>query len=64
MRATTAYFLARRDRGDRGATSTEYALLVGFMVFAMVSGATLFGIGLSESFSNLANAFSVLDDHI
>ncbi len=43
--------LARRIRlicGERGATATEYALLVGFIAVAIVVGVTAFGDQLNN----------------
>ena len=41
---------------DRGATATEYALLVAFIALVVVGGATLFGTALSNWFKNLATS--------
>lgn len=42
----------RADRNsERGATATEYSLLIAFMVLAMVAGVTAFGGGLSDLFT-------------
>ncbi|MFN2518929.1 MAG: Flp family type IVb pilin [Jatrophihabitantaceae bacterium] len=40
---------------DRGATATEYALLVAFIAIAIIAGVTLFGNALNTFFSNLAD---------
>ena len=40
---------------DRGATATEYAILVAFVALAIIVGATLFGAAVSNWFSNLAS---------
>ncbi|MFN2518930.1 MAG: Flp family type IVb pilin [Jatrophihabitantaceae bacterium] len=40
--------------GDRGATATEYALLVAFIAIAIIAGVTLFGNALNNFFGNLA----------
>ena len=48
MRATDV-----RD-SDRGATATEYALLVAFIAIAIIVGVTLFGAALNTFFGNLA----------
>jgi pilus assembly protein Flp/PilA len=48
MRATDV-----RDK-DRGATATEYALLVAFIAIAIIVGVTLFGAALNTFFGNLA----------
>ncbi len=39
---------------ERGATATEYALLVAFIALAIIVGVTLFGNALNTFFSNLA----------
>ena len=48
MRATDV-----RDK-DRGATATEYAMLVAFIAIAIIVGVTLFGAALNTFFGNLA----------
>ena len=45
--------LIGRDE-EKGATATEYALLVAFIAFAVIAGVTLFGTALSGYFSGLA----------
>lgn len=47
--------LAHRLAGDRGATSTEYGLLVVFIALAIVVGVTAFGSSLSGIFSDLSS---------
>lgn len=42
-----------RERGDRGATATEYGLLVGFIAFVIIAGVTAFGGNLGSYFSGL-----------
>ena len=44
------------DRADRGATATEYAILVAFIALAIVLGVTFFGSTLNTWFSNLATS--------
>jgi pilus assembly protein Flp/PilA len=39
---------------DRGATATEYALLVALIALVIVVGVGLFGTALNNFFSNLA----------
>lgn len=39
---------------DRGATATEYGILVAFVAFLIIVGATLFGRALSDYFGRLA----------
>ena len=41
-------------REDRGATATEYALLVSFIAIAILVGVTAFGTSLNTFFNNLA----------
>jgi len=50
MRATDV-----RD-SDRGATATEYALLVAFIAIAIIVGVTLFGAALNTVFGDLATS--------
>jgi pilus assembly protein Flp/PilA len=46
--------LKDRAEGEKGATATEYALLIAFVALAIIAGATLFGTALSNWFSDLA----------
>ena len=48
----------RRAASDRGATSTEYGLLVVFIALAIVAGVTIFGQSLSGIFSQLASTLT------
>jgi pilus assembly protein Flp/PilA len=41
-------------RDDRGATATEYALLVAFIAIAIIGGVTFFGGQLNSFFNGLA----------
>lgn len=41
------------DVRDRGATATEYALLVAFIALAIIVGVTAFGTALNNFFSDL-----------
>ena len=50
-------------RDETGATATEYAILVGFMVFAMILGLTLFGTALSDRFGVMSTVIGTFDDH-
>lgn len=43
-----------RVRGERGATATEYGVLVGFVAIALVAGVLVFGESLSDYFGWLA----------
>ena len=47
---------APTPRDERGATATEYGLLVGFIALAIVLGVTAFGTALNDFFNALANA--------
>jgi pilus assembly protein Flp/PilA len=38
---------------EKGATATEYSLLVGLIALVIVAGVTLFGTNLNTFFSNL-----------
>ncbi|MGO4120067.1 Flp family type IVb pilin [Arthrobacter sp. YAF16] len=40
---------------EKGATATEYSLLVAFIAFAVIGGATVFGNQLSAWFTELGN---------
>jgi pilus assembly protein Flp/PilA len=40
---------------DRGATATEYAILVAFIALLIIGGVTIFGNALSGWFSDLAD---------
>ncbi|MDQ4501880.1 Flp family type IVb pilin [Sinomonas sp. ASV322] len=40
---------------ERGATATEYSLLVGLIALVIVIGVTAFGTNLETFFSNLAS---------
>jgi pilus assembly protein Flp/PilA len=51
--------LAIKDK-DRGATATEYALLVAFIALAIVIGVTAFGSALNTFFTNLGTRVGLL----
>jgi pilus assembly protein Flp/PilA len=40
---------------ERGATATEYALLVGLIALVIIAGVTLFGTNLNTFFSTLGS---------
>jgi pilus assembly protein Flp/PilA len=44
-----------RDRGERGATATEYGLLVGFIAIVIVAGVGFFGESLDAYFTGLSD---------
>ena len=48
----------RKD--ERGATATEYGLLVAFIALAIIVGVTAFGTALNDFFNAIANAVDVL----
>jgi pilus assembly protein Flp/PilA len=55
FKATLVHWLsAVRDR-ERGATATEYAILVGFIAIVIVAGVTVFGSQLNDWFSSIAS---------
>lgn len=43
-----------REHDERGATATEYGLLVGFIAMVIVAGVGLFGTRLDGYFNGLA----------
>ena len=47
-------FMTSPREEEKGATATEYALLVAFIAFAIIAGATLFGNALSGYFDALS----------
>lgn len=48
----------RFHRDERGATATEYALLIVFVALAVALGATTLGNGLSSLFSKIGTQLS------
>jgi pilus assembly protein Flp/PilA len=50
----------RFRRDERGATATEYALLIVFVALAVAAGAKTLGTGLSNLFSNLGTQLSTI----
>lgn len=46
----------RSRRDERGATATEYGLLVAFIALAIIAGVTLFGTALNGFFNDLKTA--------
>jgi pilus assembly protein Flp/PilA len=49
----------RRD--ERGATATEYALLIVFVALAVAAGASTLGTGISNLFSQIGAQLSALN---
>ncbi|HEY2273203.1 MAG TPA: Flp family type IVb pilin [Jatrophihabitantaceae bacterium] len=45
---------------DRGATATEYAMLVAFIAVAIVAAVTLFGGQLSDFFNSLGQKIGIV----
>jgi len=56
MVSVLAFVSGIKDRlaSEKGATATEYSLLIAFVAFAIIVGAALFGTALSDWFSDLA----------
>jgi pilus assembly protein Flp/PilA len=52
MRRSVIDLRAER-KSERGATATEYSLLIAFMVLAMVAGVTFFGGRLGALFTSM-----------
>lgn len=46
--------IRRVETDDRGATATEYAILVAFIAIVIVAGVTVFGVSLDGLFTRLA----------
>ena len=56
MVSMTAFIAGIKERfeSEKGATATEYSLLVGLIALVIVAGVTLFGTNLQTFFSSLA----------
>ena len=56
MVSMTVFIAGIKDRfsSEKGATATEYSLLVGLIALVIVAGVTLFGSNLQTFFSSLA----------
>jgi pilus assembly protein Flp/PilA len=52
--------IKRFQRDERGATATEYALLIVFVAVAIALGATTLGQGVNSLFSQIGTQFSNL----
>ncbi len=48
------HFVLGAERDEKGATATEYGLLVGLIALIIVAGVGLFGEALDDFFSGLA----------
>jgi pilus assembly protein Flp/PilA len=57
MVSMMAYMAGVKDRfsSEKGATATEYSLLVAFIALLIIAGVTLFGNALNNWFSTLAS---------
>ncbi|MCU1565822.1 MAG: Flp/Fap pilin component [Pseudarthrobacter sp.] len=55
MVSVLAFVSGIKDRlaSEKGATATEYSLLIAFIAFAVIGGVTIFGTSLSDWFENL-----------
>ncbi len=55
MVSMMAFVAGVKDRlsSEKGATATEYSLLIAFIAFLIIAGVTLFGQALNDWFSNL-----------
>ena len=51
-------------RDERGATATEYALLVVFIALAVAVGANVLGAGVSNLFNAIGNQLSSITPNI
>ena len=51
-------FLNRFRRDERGATATEYAMLIVFIALAVAVGATALGSGISTLFTGVATTLT------
>jgi pilus assembly protein Flp/PilA len=51
--------MGRFRRDERGATATEYALLVVFVALAVAVGANVLGTGLSNLFGRIGNQLNI-----
>lgn len=56
MVSMTAFIAGIKDRfsSEKGATATEYSLLVGLIALFIVAGVGLFGTALNDWFTDLA----------
>jgi len=56
--------IGRFHRDERGATATEYALLVVFIALAVAVGANVLGAGVSNLFNAIGNQLSSITPNI
>jgi pilus assembly protein Flp/PilA len=52
--------LSAAQRSERGATATEYGLLVGFIAMVIVSGVALFGTAVDAWFAAFAATLAAI----
>jgi pilus assembly protein Flp/PilA len=52
--------IKRFQRDERGATATEYALLIVFVALAIALGATTLGQGVNSLFSQIGTQLSTI----
>ena len=57
-------FISRLRRDERGASATEYAMLIVFVALAVAAGAQTFGKDLSTWFTNTAGSIAGLNTNI
>ena len=56
--------IGRFYRDERGATATEYALLVVFVALAIAVGANVLGAGISNLLNAIGNQLSAITPNI
>jgi len=56
--------IARLRRDERGASATEYAMLIVFVALAIAAGAQTFGTDLSNWFTRTATSIVGLNSNI
>jgi pilus assembly protein Flp/PilA len=63
MVSMLAFVAGVKDRftSEKGATATEYSLLVAFIAFIIIVGVSLFGTALSNWFSDLGTEVGTWD---
>jgi pilus assembly protein Flp/PilA len=52
--------ISRFHRDERGATATEYALLIVFVAIAIAAGASVLGSGINNLFSQIGTQISTI----
>jgi pilus assembly protein Flp/PilA len=57
-------FISRLRRDERGASATEYAMLIVFVALAVAAGAQTFGKDLSNWFATTAGSIAGLNTNI